>query len=84
MTNPVELIKVDLENNYPEKLQEAFVKVRSTINDYNKRGYKVLSICPLAGSKYNYESYPQSYGYGYSFTNGIIIVFEKENDLSEK
>lgn len=76
--NKTVLVKVDLEDNYSHKLDEAFEKVDEIINKQNNQGYKVVAVTPLIASGNYYDnSENQSYGYGYSFTTGILIVFEK-------
>lgn len=75
--NKTVLIKVDLEGNWPNKLEEAYKNIEKTIENYNNQGYKVVSITPLTAGVKDYDSSEnQSYGYGYSFTTGILIVFE--------
>ena len=76
--NRTVLVKVDLEDNYSHKLDEAFQQVDEIINENNNQGYKVVSVTPLTASGNYYDnSENQSYGYGYSFTTGILIVFEE-------
>jgi hypothetical protein len=76
--NRTVLVKVDLEDNYSHKLDEAFQQVDEIINQNNNQGYKVVSVTPLTASGNYYDnSENESYGYGYSFTTGILIVFEE-------
>lgn len=76
--NKTVLVKVDLEDNYSHKLDEAFQHVDEIINENNNQGFKVVSLTPLTASgNFFDDSENKSYGYGYSFTTGIIIVFEK-------
>jgi len=76
--NKTVLIDVDMDGSYKYKLQEAFKKVDKTIVKYNSDGYKVVSMLPLIAGDYEInEEENKSYGYGYSFTSGIIIVFEE-------
>ena len=76
--NKVELVDVNLEDNYSVNLKEAYQKVDSIIESYNTNGYRVVSVTPLTGSGYHYDDNEKtSYGYGYSFTTGILIVFEE-------
>ena len=42
-----ELIKVDLEGNYSEKLKKAFEKVSKLIETKSDAGYRVISVTPL-------------------------------------
>ena len=79
--NRVEFVKVDLEGNYDHTLREAFEKVKRVIEDFNDQGYKVVTVTPLTGSDNYYDDTEnRSYGYGYSFTTGILIVFEETNN----
>lgn len=72
------LVKVDLEDNHSNKLDEAFNNVDREIKEQNSNGYKVVSVTPLTASGKDYDDTEnQSYGYGYSFTTGILIVFEE-------
>jgi hypothetical protein len=76
--NRTVLVKVDLEDNYSHKLDEAFQQVDEIINQNNNQGFKVVSVTPLTASGNYYDnSENESYGYGYSFTTGILIVFEE-------
>jgi hypothetical protein len=76
--NRTVLVKVDLEDNHSHKLNEAFQEVDEIINQNNNQGYKVVSVTPLTASGNYYDnSENESYGYGYSFTTGILIVFEE-------
>ena len=76
--NKTVLVKINLENNKEADLTEAYDKVYNIIQKHNELGYKVVSVTPLTASDYTYDDADsKSYGYGYSFTNGIIIVFEK-------
>ena len=76
--NKTVLVKINLENNRESDLIQAYDKVNNIIHEHNELGYKVVSVTPLTASDYSYDDADsKSYGYGYSFTNGIIIVFEK-------
>ena len=76
--NKTVLVKVDLEDNYNNKLNEAFQQVDEIITQNNNQGYKVISVTPLTASGNYYDNGDNvSYGYGYSFTSGILIVFEE-------
>jgi hypothetical protein len=74
--NKVEIIKVELAGNYLSKLNKAQQEVENVINRYNDHKYKVVSVTPLTGS-YSEDGTYRYNGYGYSFTIGIMIVFEK-------
>jgi len=76
--NKTVLIKVDLEDNLSSNLNDAFQNVDQVIKEQNDQGFKVVSVTPLTAGVKEYESTEnQSYGYGYSFTTGLIIVFEE-------
>jgi len=78
--NRTVLIKVELEDNNFQRLKEAFEKVEATIQEHNSEGYKVISVTALTSSGSYYDDKEnQSYGYGYSFTSGLLIVFEEIN-----
>jgi hypothetical protein len=72
--NRTVLVNVNLEDNYSYMLDKAFQEVDEIINQNNNQGYKVVSVTPLTASG-KYTEY--TIGYGYSFTTGILIVFEK-------
>jgi len=74
--NKTVLIDVDLE--YSHDLKQAYENVEMEIERHNSNGYKVVSVTPITGGKYDYSnSENESYGYGYSYTTGILIVFEE-------
>ena len=76
--NHIELIKVNLEGNYTSRLKEAYEKVDSIVSKLNNKGYKVVTITPLTGSENYYDDTEnKSYGYGFSFTIGLLVVFEE-------
>lgn len=76
--NKVELVKVDLENNYTHRLEEAHRKVSRLVEVNNRLGFKVISITPLITNNSEYQNMEnESYGFGYSFTSGLLVVFEE-------
>ena len=57
----VELIKVDLEGNYSEKLKKAYDKVTKLVETKSDAGYRVITVTPMTVS---------------GNTVALIIVFE--------
>jgi len=49
-------------------------ELRVEIQQLNNNGYEIVSITPVTSGKYNYQ---QWFSYGYSYTEGIIIVARK-------
>ena len=77
--NQIETISVNFEGNKKHKIEDAFKIVKETIKKYNENNYKVVSVTPLTSSDYySDDTENKSFGYGYSFTSAIIIVFEKK------
>jgi len=46
----VELIKVDLEGKYPEKLKKTYDKVAKLVETKSDAGYRVIAVTPLTVS----------------------------------
>ena len=62
-----------------KKNEQLYKNIRAYIEKYNKENYKVVSVTPLTSSNYHSDDTEnKSFGYGYSFTSAIIIVFEKK------
>ena len=59
-----------------QEVQEAIVQL-------NKEGYEVVSICAVTSGNYHWEkqdehmNFTYGLGYGYSYTEGIIIIARK-------
>lgn len=60
-------------------------RVADACNELDRRGYDVISVIPVIGGRYNYQSkynynpttvagYGYGYGYGYSVTDGVTII----------
>ncbi|QFT13443.1 hypothetical protein [Vibrio sp. THAF190c] len=59
------------------------------VEEFNLDGYEVLSVTPITSGNYNYEvqegnnfkskAYKSgyAYGYGFSYTEGLTVVFKK-------
>ena len=76
--NKVVTLKIDTQKADTKSINSANSQINECIKKHNKLGYKVISITPLTSGNYDYDNMTEfSYGYGYSFTSGIIIVFEK-------
>lgn len=69
-----------------EKLAKDLEK---TVSKLNKDGYEVISVVPITSGNYHYNDqdvskfnldnapFKEGYGYGYSFTSGLIITASK-------
>lgn len=76
--NETVLIAANLEGKNSLAGTSVFVDVSEKIGEYNDKGYRVVSVTPLTGSSNFWDnSKNESYGYGESFTIGILIIFEK-------
>lgn len=76
--NQVVLVKVDLEGNWPHQVTNAFESVEKAVEGMNAKGYKVVTVTPLISSNEEHsDTENKSYGLGYSYTSGILIVFEE-------
>lgn len=56
-----------------ERLQQ---DVQQEVNRLNEEGYDVISLVPVESGAYNWS--PEGYSYGYSYTEGVIILARKE------
>ena len=72
--NRVTLIKKELDGAFEGDIDKLYEKVHTAITEQNLRGYKVVSITHLTGGKYDDS---EGTSYGYSYTMGVLIVFEK-------
>jgi hypothetical protein len=55
-----------------ERLQR---DVQQAVDGLNKEGYEVFSLAPVESGAYNWS--PEGYSYGYSYTEGMIILARK-------
>jgi len=69
--NKTILIEGDLKNDDESKVIRLGQKVEKAIKKANKDGYKVISVTGLNGSDSDFSEY------GFSYTAGVLIVFEK-------
>jgi hypothetical protein len=57
--------------------------IQTAVQTLNSEGYSVTSITPVTSGRYNYEYKDKgqyggySYGYGYSITEGMVIIGQK-------
>lgn len=72
-------------------------KITDACNDLDKNGYDVIKISEVIGGRYNYTwgnyanshvssgaaSTCYSYGYGYSVTDGVVIIGKMRQSLQE-
>ncbi|EZH73655.1 hypothetical protein ATO12_17110 [Aquimarina atlantica] len=81
--NKTEFIKAKIEDDTLHyKSEKVFEEVSKVIERNNIDGYKVVSVTPLISGYNNHsDDENQSYGYGFSYTSGVIIVFEKINEI---
>ena len=55
-----------------ERLQR---NVQQAVDGLNEEGYEVVSLVPVESGAYNWS--PEGYSYGYSYTEGVIILARK-------
>jgi hypothetical protein len=55
-----------------ERLQQ---DVQQAVDGLNEEGYDVVSLTPVESGAYNWS--PEGYSYGYSYTEGVIILARK-------
>jgi len=54
--------------------------LQETVENLNKDGYEVISVTQVISGAYNWKSQTtpsSSYGYGYSYTDGLIVIARK-------
>jgi len=52
--------------------------MHETIDPWLAQGYELFSITPITSGAYKHKSVAsRSYGYGYSYTEGIMVVLKK-------
>jgi hypothetical protein len=49
--------------------------VQRAVDELNAEGYDIVSLVPVESGAYNWS--PEGYSYGYSYTEGIIILARK-------
>jgi hypothetical protein len=55
-----------------ERLQR---DVQQAVGELNEEGYEVVSLVPVESGAYNWSA--EGYSYGYSYTEGVIILAQK-------
>jgi len=76
--NKIEIIQADLKENKKAQFTTLKKEMEKLITSYNKKGYKVNSIIPLTSGEYEMiMDLDSTGGFGFGYTSGIIIVFEK-------
>ena len=76
--NKVETIKVNLKAGELHEIDSLDAQLKSLISNYNNDGYKVISITPLTSGEYEMGDIDAG-GFGFGYTSGLIVVFEKVN-----
>jgi len=49
--------------------------LQETVEKLNKEGYEIVSLTQVISGQYAYDY--RSYGYGYSYTDGLLVVARK-------
>jgi len=49
--------------------------LQETVEKLNKEGYEIVSLTQVISGQYAYDF--RSYGYGYSYTDGLMVVARK-------
>lgn len=74
--NKVETIQVNLQDGKSSAISELNNKLQKLISENNKAGYKVVSLIPLTSGEFDMGD-GESGGFGFGYTSGIVVVFEK-------
>ena len=74
--NKIETIKVDLQNGTQSAITDLHKKLNKLITENNKKGYKVISVTPLTSGEFDMGD-GGSGGFGFGYTSGLVVVFEK-------
>ena len=74
--NKVETIKADLQDGKQSAITDLHKKLKKLIADNNKSGYKVISVTPLTSGEFDMGD-GSSGGFGFGYTSGLVVVFEK-------
>ena len=74
--NKVETIKVDLQNGTQSAISNLHKTLKELVAKNNKAGYKVISVTPLTSGEFDMGD-GQSGGFGFGYTSGLVVVFEK-------
>lgn len=70
-------------------------RIEETLNDYWSRGYELVQIMDYIEGRYNWKTdsgranhavveagmWSYAYGYGYSLTDGVVMVFRKRVEI---
>ena len=82
--NEVALIKASQRYDGEPDLDQLKRDLENTIHEYNQGDFTVVSVTPITKGKYDSGTYgsedDSAYGYGFSYTSGLIVTFEKEMD----
>ena len=53
-----------------------------TVENLNKEGYEVVTVTNVISGEFDYDNYSgtRTYGYGYSYTDGLMVVGRKASE----
>lgn len=79
----VEMIEVDFKSNKSASVQlrKAYQEIKELIENRHNEKFKLVSITPVtAGVQETSTDTNESYGLGYGYTCGFILVFQNVED----